>query len=649
VIVAGRTLTAKLIESHADGADADLLALTVDQALIEDATGTMAALQFEPLGAERCQVPLAVCYVDHNVLQIDERNQEDHRYLQAFCRRHGIHYSRPGNGISHYVHLERFGRPGQLMIGADSHTSTAGALAMLAVGVGGLEVAVAMAGHPFELPRPRVVGVELRGRLAPGTQAKDVILELLRRHGVRGGVGAIFEFRGEGVSTLSVTERATIANMVVETGATTAVFPADERTRQWLELQRRGDHFAALEADPGARYDDDESIDLGALEPLVARPSSPGDVVAIEGVAGTEISQVCVGSSVNSSYEDLAVVAAALREDTVHPDVDLTVTPGSRQILDTIVQSGVYADLVQGGARMLEPICGPCIGVGQAPASGVGSLRTFNRNFPGRSGAKDDRVYLCSPATAAASAVEGRITDPRARTRAPAPRPAPERLRIDDRHVLAPAPPGEAANVAVPRARTLAPPPDAPPPEDLIEGPVLIVVGDDISTGDMAPDGAIGMALWGNIPACARFMFRRLDRDFHDRALQAGGGFVVGGDNYGQGSSREQAALSAVHLGVRAVVARSFARIHRRNLALQGVVPLRFVAGEDHARAHEGQRWRIEGVRSALGDGGDTVTAQVDGQHMELELEVLAGEREALLAGGLRELIRSTSQGKEQT
>jgi predicted aconitate hydratase len=646
--MAPRTLTAKLLESHAAGGDADLLALSVDQVLIEDATGTMAALQFEPLGVERCQVPLAVCYVDHNVLQIDERNQEDHRFLQAFCRRHGIHYSRPGNGISHYLHLERYGRPGQLMIGADSHTSTAGALGMLAVGVGGLEVAVAMAGHPFELPRPRVAGVELRGRLAPGTQAKDVVLELLRRHGVRGAVGAVFEFHGDGVDALSVPERATICNMVVEAGATTGVFGSDECTRRWLALQQREAEFAALSADPGAAYDEAERIDLDALEPLVARPSSPGDVVPIGEVEGTQISQVCVGSSVNSSYDDLAIVAAALRDTTVHPDIDLTVTPGSRQILDTIVRSGVYADLVQAGARMLEPACGPCIGVGQAPATGHGSLRTFNRNFPGRSGAKDDRVYLCSPATAAASAVAGRIADPRARAPG-AIRPMPERLWIDGRNVLAPAPAEEAEAVEVPRARTLAPPPQAPAPGDVLEGPVLIVVGDDISTGDMAPDGAIGMALWGDIPACARFMFRRLDRGFHDRALEAGGGFVVGGENYGQGSSREQAALAAVHLGVRAVVARSFARIHRRNLALQGVVPLRFRAEEDHAAAAEGQRWRIGGVRSALVAGEPTVEARADGRAFELELEVLAGEREALLAGGLRALIRSALQPKEET
>jgi len=633
------SLTAQLIEAHSQGADAELLALAVDQALIEDATGTMTALQFLPLGADRSRVPLAVCYVDHNVLQVDERNKADHVYLQAFCRRFGIHYSKPGNGISHYVHLERFGRPGQLMIGADSHTSTAGALGMLAVGVGGLEVAVAMAGRPFELLLPVVSGVELRGRLPAGVQAKDVVLELLRRHGVRGGVGRIFEFHGDGVATLSVPERATICNMVVETGATTGVFPSDERTREWLARQERADDFVTLAGE--ADFDEREVIVLDELEPLVARPPSPGDVVPVRELEGTEISQVCVGSSVNSAYDDLATVGAALRGGTVHPDIDLTVTPGSRQILDTIVRSGVYEDLVLAGARMLEPACGPCIGVGQAPAPGRGSLRTFNRNFPGRSGTPDDQIYLCSPATAAASALSGRITDPRGLPPLELRRP-PERLRVDDRQILAPAPPEEAARIELPEVRSLAPPPELHAPDEVLEGRVLIVVGDDVSTGDMAPDGALGMALWGNIPECARFMFRRLDRDFHDRALEAGGGFVVGGSNYGQGSSREQAALSAVHLGVRAVVARSFARIHRRNLALNGVVPLRFLDEGAYERAREGQRWRIEGVRSALESGADTVPADAGGERVELALEVLAGEREALLAGGLRELLAGT-------
>jgi aconitate hydratase len=395
-----------------------------------------------------------------------------------------------------------------------------------------------------------------------------------------------------------------------------------------------------LAGDAGAGYDEREVIELDALEPLVARPPSPGDVVPVRELDGTEISQVCVGSSVNSSYEDLATVAARLRGRTVHPSLDLTVTPGSRQILDTIVRSGVYAELVEAGARMLEPICGPCIGVGQAPAAGSGSLRTFNRNFPGRSGTKGDRVYLCSPATAAASALTGRITDPRSADDDPPLTPPPERLRIDDRHILPPAPPQEAADIELPRGPNIVEPPEGRPPEEVLEAPVLIVVEDDISTGDMAPDGAVGMALWGNIPACARFMFRRLDPNFHDRALETGGGFVVGGHNYGQGSSREQAALSALHLGVRAVIAASFARIHRRNLALNGIVPLRFTSEEDREHARQGQRWRIEGVRGALETGADRVSAQADGRPVELVLDVLAGEREPLLAGGLRELLR---------
>jgi aconitate hydratase len=633
--VAGQSLTSKLIERARSGGDDELLALTVDQVLLEDATGIMAALQYEPLGSSRCEVELAVCYVDHNVLQIDEKNKEDHRFLQAFCRRYGIHYSRPGNGISHYVHLERFARPGRLMIGADSHTSTAGAAGMLAIGVGGLEVAVAMAGHPFELPRPVVVGVELTGRLARRVQAKDVVLELLRRRGVRGGVGRVFEFHGPGVETLSVTERATICNMVVETGGTTGVFPSDERTREWLHRQQRPDHFEPLAADDGASYDEQESIDLSALEPLVARPSSPGDVVTVRELAGLELGQVCVGSSVNSSYEDLATVGATLRDRTVHPDIDLTLTPGSRQILDTIVQSGVYGELVEAGARMLEPICGPCIGVGQAPAGGVPSLRTFNRNFPGRSGTQGDQVYLCSPATAAASALTGRLTDPRDLEGELSLRPPPERLRIDDRHILAPEP----GPVELPRGENIVDPPRGRAPEEDLEARVLIVVGDDISTGDMAPDGALGMALWGNIPACARFMFRRLDPSFHDRATEAGQGLVVAGENYGQGSSREQAALAALQLGVRAVIAKPFARIHRRNLALNGIVPLRFSDPGDYDGVYEGDVWRIEGLRSAISSGGSVTTST----GVELCVELLAGEREPVLAGGLRELLMGAS------
>src|SRR5918992_803286 len=447
-----RNLTQKLLSAHLREGDlvpGDEIDLTVDQILVEDATGSMTALQFEALGIDRVTVPLAVMYVDHNVLQIDEKNMDEHHYLQTFSARRGIRYSRPGNGISHYVHLERFARPGELLVGADSHSTMAGALGMFAVGAGGLDVAVAMAGYGFSLEYPKVVGVELRGRLAGWVQSKDIILELLRRYGVRGGVGRVFEFTGEGVSTLSVTDRGTICIMITELGATAAVFPSDERTRQWLEAQRREDDYIPLSADPDASYDENEVIELPKLEPLIAEPSSPGNVVPVREVAGTQTVQVCVGSSVNSSYEDLATAAAVLRENIVHPRVEMTVTPGSRQILDTISKSGVYQDLVAAGARMLEPVCGPCIGVGQAPSAGAPSVRTFNRNFPGRSGTAGDQVYLCSPATAAATALGGEIADPRQLGAPPAIAPAPSDPAIDDRQILDPSPPGEARSAEI--------------------------------------------------------------------------------------------------------------------------------------------------------------------------------------------------------
>src|ERR671919_2208267 len=410
--------------------------LAVDQILIEDATRSMTALQFEKLGADHVDVPLAVMYVDHNVLQIDDKNMDEHRFLQTFSSHYGIQYSRPGNGISHYVHLERFARPGELLVGADSHSTMAGAVGMFAVGAGGLDVAVAMAGYSFSLECPKVVGVELCGELPSWVQSKDIILELLRRYGVRGGVGRVFEFAGEGVSTLSVTDRGTICNMITELGATAAVFPSDEQTCEWFATQRREEDYVPLAADTGATYDEDESIDLSDLEPLIAKPTSPGNVVPVREVAGTETVQVCVGSSVNSSYEDLAAAAAVLRENVVHPRIEMTVTPGSRQILDTISKSGVYQDFVAAGARMLEPVCGPCIGVGQAPSTGVPSVRTFNRNFPGRSGTEGDQVYLCSPSVAGATALRGEITDPRRLGRAPRVTPPVYDPSVVDRHIL---------------------------------------------------------------------------------------------------------------------------------------------------------------------------------------------------------------------
>src|SRR5918993_3480725 len=411
-----QNLTQKLLGAHL--AEGDLVPgeeidLTVDQILIEDATGSMTALQFEALEVERVAVPLAVIYVDHNVLQLDDKNMDEHRYLQTFSARYGIHYSRPGNGISHYVHLERFAKPGEVLVGADSHSTMAGAVGMFSVGAGGLDVAVAMAGYGFTLECPKVVGLELRGELPDWVQSKDIILELLQRYGVRGGSGRVFEFMGEGVAALSVTERGTICNMITELGATAAIFPSDERVHEWLETQGRQDDFAELSADEGAPYDETEIVDLSELEPLIAKPHSPGSVVPVSEVVGTRTAQVCVGSSVNSSYEDLAIVGAVLKEAIVHPSIEMTVTPGSRQIRDTISRGGVYRDLVAARARMLEPVCGPCIGVGQAPSAGEPSIRTFNRNFPGRSGTAGGEKQLSSPAPAAATALKGEISDPR--------------------------------------------------------------------------------------------------------------------------------------------------------------------------------------------------------------------------------------------
>jgi aconitate hydratase len=584
------TVTERIISDHLVGESDEQVELRIDQILLEDATGTMACLQFERLGLERVQVP-TVSYVDHNVLQFDDKNPQDHAYLRSWAARYGALYSRPGNGISHYLHLERFARPGGVLVGADSHTTMAGALGMLAVGAGATEVALAMAGRPYVVERPHLIGVELRGRLRPWVQSKDVVLELLRRRGVRGGFGCIFEFFGEAVGTLTATDRGTICNMVMETGATTGIFPSDEQTRLWLRAQGREDEFVELAAEPGAAYDELETIEIDDLEPLIALPSSPGNVVQVAEASGTPARQVCVGSSVNSSYEDVAVIAAVLCGHILPPELDLTVSPGSRQILDMLVRGGVYADLLGAGARILEPACGPCIGIGQAPAAGAVSVRTFNRNFPGRSGTRDDRVYLCSPATAAATALHGAITDPRELGTPPelvAPEPDPS---VDDRQIVHP--PANGRAVQLEKGRNIVPPPPVPALPGRIEGQVLIVVPDDVSTGDMAPDGALGVALWSNIPACARYMFRRFDREFPARAAEWGGGIVVGGHNYGQGSSREQAVFAALRLGVRAVVAKSFARIHRTNLIAQAILPLVFADEDDYERIELGQRWAI--------------------------------------------------------
>src|SRR6266566_4941564 len=609
------SLARTILEEHLERGElvpGQEIALRVDQTLAQDATGTMACMQFELFGVDRVQVETAVVYVDHNILQIDFKNPDDHRFLQAMSARYGAWFSRPGNGICHYVHCERFAAPGKTLVGADSHTTQSGSCAMIAIGAGGLDVAVCMAGHPFELPCPKIVGVFLENELRrPWIQAKDIILELLRRRGVRGGRGAIFEFTGPGVATLSYTERGTIANMIAELGAT-------------------GD------------FDEEEHIDLSELVPLVAKPSSPGNVVPVDELVGTPLAQVCIGSSVNSSYADLALVGAVMRGQSLAEGlISATATPGSRQILDQITRSGTYVDLLMAGVRMLEPACGPCVGMGQAPPSGANSLRTFNRNFPGRSGTTDDQVYLCSPAIAAVSMLKGVISDPRELDPPELPERPAARPEVVQKHILEPVPEEEAVSIQIPRGPNIFPPPEQKPLPNVLAGRVLIVAPDDISTGDLSPDGATVMAYRSNVPAIAEFTFQHRDKGFAKRAHEWGGGFIVAGHNYGQGSSREHAALAPAQLGVRAVIAKSFARIHRRNLIAQGIVPLLFKEEADYDRAELGQKWEIHDLHS-IAEGEDELQVEIEGAPaFTVTHDFLPREREVVVAGGLIRYLKA--------
>jgi aconitate hydratase len=645
-----KNLVTRILEDHMVEGSLDPgeeVGLRIDQTLLQDATGTMACLQFERMGVDRVQVDLAVQYVDHNVIQLDFKNPDDHRFLQGFAARYGIYYSRPGNGICHYLHVERFARPGATLVGADSHTTSSGALGSIAIGAGGLDVALVMAGQPFQTPAPKVVGVELTGALSDWVTPKDVILELLKRRGVRGGLGRIFEFYGPGVVNIDVTGRTTICNMIAELGATTGVFPSDERTREWLRMQQREEDFMELSADEGADYDEREHIELDKLEPLIAQPHSPGNVVPVSEVAGTRAAQVCIGSSVNSGFEDLAVAAAVLRDQTVYPGLVMTVTPGSRQILDSIARTGVYSDLVRAGARMLEPVCGPCVGMGQAPPSNSVSVRTFNRNFPGRSGTMTDQVYLTSPTTAVATALRGAITDPRELGEYPDLPEAPANPAVDDRQILAPPPPEEAQGIEILRGPNIESPPEAPELPDSLECTVTIVVEDDISTGDLAPDGVEVMSFRSNVPEIAKFTFRRFDPEYHGKAQNSAPGFIVGGHNYGQGSSREHAALAPLHLGIRAVIAKSFARIHRRNLISQGILPLRFKEESDYDRFEQGQKWELPEIRNRLENGDEEVPLTKGEDEVTLLAELSQRERNILLAGGILRQLREKAEDEQ--
>jgi aconitate hydratase len=602
----GKTITEKIIDSHGETGQRESgeeIGIRIDQTLTQDATGTMAYLQFEAMNLPEIHTELSVSYIDHNTIQIGYENADDHRYLQSVARRFGIHLSRAGNGICHQVHLERFGKPGKTLIGSDSHTPTAGALAMLAVGAGGLDVALAMAGKPFYLPAPKVFRIDLQGKLPPWVTAKDVILKVLSILTTKGNVGRILEYGGDGLASLSVPERATIANMGAECGVTTSIFPSDDMTRRFLTAQGRAGDWLPLQADPDAVYDGEIYIDLSLLEPLAAQPHSPDNIGTVREIGPLEVQQVCIGSCTNSSYKDLATVAEILKGKTVHPDVSLIIAPGSRQVLDNIARKGYLVPILAAGARIMENACGFCIGNSQSPPSRSVSLRTSNRNFFGRSGTREADIYLVSPETAAASALKGRLTDPR---ELGIPYPAisfPRRFHLDDGMIIRPLPREERTGVEIIRGPNIGAPPENSPLPAAIDGEIAIKVGDKITTDHIIPAGA-RMKYRSNIPRYARYVFEILDRHFPERALrirdEGRQNIIVAGHSYGQGSSREHAAICPMYLGVRIVLAKSFERIHAANLINFGILPLVFENEGDYEVLRVGDRLRIPDIRKVL-------------------------------------------------
>lgn len=640
-----RSLTMKLLESHlVEGTlePGKEISIRIDHCLLQDATGTMAMLQFMAMKQDRVRVELAAQYIDHNLLQTDFRNADDHAFLISAGCRFGIHVSKPGNGVSHQVHLERFGVPGKVMLGADSHTPSAAGLSMLAIGAGGLDVALAMAGHPFSLPCPKVWGVRLVGRLNPWVSAKDVILEMLRRHTVKGGVGKVIEYFGPGVETLSATDRAIIGNMGAELGATSSIFPSDQRTREFLESQGRGESWVPLAADPGCGYDEVTEIDLSTIEPLVACPSSPDNVVPVREIEGLKVDQVIVGSSANSAFRDLMTVCRILEGRRIAPNLFFHVNPGSRQVLENVADQGGVLMLLMAGAQIHQPGCLGCIGMGQAPGTGQVSLRTFPRNFPGRSGTKDDRVYLCSPETAAATGLFGVLTDPR-KLADMMPWPAvenPKRYVVDDSSIIYPLPPEEARKVEIVTGPNIVPLPDFDPLPDDLEAEVILVTGDNVSTDTIMPAGNKILPLRSNIPAISEHVFEQLDPTFPSRARAAGTGCVVGGENYGQGSSREHAALAPRFLGIRVKIAKSFARIHKANLVNFGILPLVFTDPADYGRLRQGVRIRLPDVRRRIVRGDVEIPVEVEGVTITTLLQVSDRQRRELVAGGTLNDVR---------
>ena len=634
----GYTLSQKIIKAHLISGDmtpGSEIGLRIDQTLTQDATGTMAYLQLEAMNIPRVKTELSVAYIDHNTLQNGFENADDHRFIQSVAVKRGIRFSRPGNGICHQVHLERFGIPGKTLLGSDSHTPTGGGIGMLAMGAGGLDVAVAMGGGTYYIPMPQTVKINLTGKLPPWVAAKDIILEVLRRMSVKGGLGKIIEYAGEGIKTLSVPERATITNMGAELGATTSIFPSDEITRAFLKAQDREKDFIPLEADPDAVYDEDLTIDLSALTPLAAMPHMPDNVKTVEEIGNINIDQVCIGSCTNSSLFDMLKVAAILKGKTVAPNVSLSIAPGSKQVLAMLAENGALADMINAGARILESACGPCIGMGQSPNSKGISLRTFNRNFEGRSGTADAGIYLVSPETAAASAISGVLTDPRTLGEMPEIK-MPLHFEINDNMVEMPLGEKEAENAKVIYGPNIKAVPLGHRLEATIKTDVLLKVGDNITTDHIMPAGAKILPFRSNVPYLSQFCFGVCDKSFPERCKKAGSGIIVGGSNYGQGSSREHAALVPLYLGIRAVIAVSFARMHKANLINSGIIPLVFANSDDYNGIDEGDTLELSGIDDAIA-GADTVTVINITKNTKITLNAEFSERarKILLAGGL--------------
>ncbi len=642
----GLTIAQKIIKDHLVSGDMTVgseVALRIDQTLTQDATGTMAYLEFESMGIPRVRTEKSVAYIDHNTLQSGFENADDHRYIQSVAKKHGLYFSRPGNGICHQVHLERFGKPGKTLIGSDSHTPTGGGIGMLAFGAGGLDVAVAMGGGAYYITMPKMYKVELTGKLRDFVTAKDVSLEILRILSVKGGVGAIIEWGGEGIKTLSVPERATITNMGTELGATTSIFPSDEITKAFLEAEGRGEDWKPLASDPDAEYDAVIKIDLSTLKPLIACPHSPDNVVTVESLKGTKVDQVCIGSCTNSSLLDMLKVAALLKGKVIDPTVSLSISPGSKQVLAMLADCGALTDIISAGARLLECACGPCIGMGFSPNSAGVSLRTFNRNFEGRSGTKDGKVYLVSPETAVAAALTGEITDPRLLGKMPEIK-MPAAFRIDDSAVIPPADEETAKTLEVLRGPNIKKFPDTFPQENTLTAPLLLKVGDNITTDHIMPAGAKILPYRSNIPHLSQFCFAVCDETFPERAKAAGRSVIVGGSNYGQGSSREHAALVPLYLGVRAVVAKSFARIHVANLINVGILPLTFKNPEDYDKLKMNDTLTFSDVHSGMDKGVIMMKDETTGESFELSCSFTERQKDILKAGGL--LAYTKEQGK---